>query len=87
MNNRREFVAGAVAAAAVPYILKKTVRAQTLRMRRDVQSLDPSDPWFASYNPAISVAGGTRRSSTSISVHMVPRISSTGTDTLLIISN
>lgn len=53
MNNRREFVAGAVAAVAVPYILKKTARAQTLRMRRDVQSLDPSDPWFAKYGQAV----------------------------------
>jgi hypothetical protein len=46
MIGRRRFIAGAATTMAAPFILTQ-INAQTPRIRRDVQSLAPTDPWFA----------------------------------------
>ena len=55
-RNRREassdrasrFIAGAATAVAAPFVLRQA-RAANLRIRRDVQSMAPNDPWFTKY--------------------------------------
>jgi tyrosinase len=53
MIDRREFVVGAATAMAAPWVLNTHAGAQTPRVRRDVQSLSPSDPFFAKYGQAV----------------------------------
>jgi tyrosinase len=53
MMRRREFVTGAAVAIAAPYFLRTHANAATPRMRRDVQSLTPSDPFFVKYGQAV----------------------------------
>jgi tyrosinase len=53
MMDRRKFVAGTVTALTAPYILTRKASAQTPRLRRDVQSLSTSDPFFAKYAEAV----------------------------------
>jgi tyrosinase len=53
MIGRREFMVFATAAIAAPYVLKTHATAQTPRVRRDVQSLSASDPFFANYGQAV----------------------------------
>jgi tyrosinase len=50
--DRRTFIAGATTAVAAPFFLSGA-SAATPRMRRDVQSLDPSDPFFSKYAEAV----------------------------------
>ena len=50
---RREFVMGAAVAIAAPYVLQTHANAATPRLRRDVQSLSPSDPFFVEYGQAV----------------------------------
>jgi tyrosinase len=54
MIDRRAFVAAAATALATPVILTGA-RAATPRLRRDVQSLDPSDPFFSNYANAVQM--------------------------------
>ena len=63
MHSRREFAVGIAAIVAAPYILKKSSWAQTPRMRRDVQSLSPTDPWFAKYGQAVQAMHQLQQSS------------------------
>ncbi len=52
MMDRRFFVAGAATVLAAPFVLRKA-DAGTPRLRRDVQSLDLSDPFFSKYADAV----------------------------------
>jgi tyrosinase len=52
MIGRRAFIAGATTALATPFILTKA-NAATPRLRLDVQSLAPNDPFFAKYGEAV----------------------------------
>jgi tyrosinase len=52
MTTRRTFIVGAITALATPVILT-SARAATPRLRRDVQSLDPSDAFFSKYASAV----------------------------------
>ena len=51
--DRRTFIAGATAALAAPSFIRSAKAATTPRLRRDVQSLAPSDPFFAKYAEAV----------------------------------
>jgi tyrosinase len=55
MMNRRSFVAGAATTLAAPFVVTRIreARAATPRLRRDVQGLDPSDPFFSKYADAV----------------------------------
>ncbi len=57
MMDRRIFVAAAATALAAPSIVIKA-NAATQRLRRDVQSLDPTDPFFAKYADAVQKMHG-----------------------------
>ena len=53
MIDRRAFITATATALAAPVFLTQA-RAVTPRLRRDVQSLDPSDPFFAKYADAVA---------------------------------
>jgi tyrosinase len=53
MISRRNFAVGAATVVAAPYVLKVRAAAQGPRIRRDVQSLAPNDPWFTKYGQAV----------------------------------
>jgi tyrosinase len=52
MMDRRVFLAGAATALAAPFVVVEA-KADTPRLRRDVQSLDPADPFFSKYADAV----------------------------------
>jgi tyrosinase len=53
MLDRRSFIAGAAALAA-PVVLPRGLRAQTVRVRQDVQAMLPTATWFADYAQAVA---------------------------------
>jgi tyrosinase len=53
MATRRHVLLGASAAMAAPFVAKLRAKAATPRIRRDVQNLDASDPFFAKYGQAV----------------------------------
>ena len=53
MIGRRRFLMVAATSLAAPYVLRTVARAQGPRVRVDVQSLSPSDPFFAKYGQAV----------------------------------
>jgi len=61
MIARRSFIAGAATSVAAPFILTQA-RAQPLRIRRDVQSLAPNDPWFTKYGQAVQAMHDLQKS-------------------------
>jgi tyrosinase len=63
---RRSVLLSGVAALAMPFVQTSTATAQTRRVRRDVTTLAPTDPFFGQYSDAIqamhSLALGDPRS-------------------------
>ncbi len=53
MINRRNFILASTVAFAAPYVLRTQAHAQTTRVRTDVQSLSPTDPFFSKYAQAL----------------------------------
>lgn len=55
MIDRRLFLAGAAGAVAAPFVLRTSASAQTapLKVRRDVMTFAPDDPFFAKYGEAV----------------------------------
>ncbi len=53
--NRREVLTAAAIIAAAPYVMKfgREAKAQTLRVRRNVSTLAPDDPFFSQYGEAV----------------------------------
>jgi tyrosinase len=62
MIARRTFVVGVATAIVAPYLLKTHANAQMPRVRRDVQSLSRSDPFFAKYGQAVQAMHRLRAS-------------------------
>jgi len=61
MIGRRGFITGAATAVAAPFVLRQA-RAANLRIRRDVQSMAPNDPWFTKYGQAIQAMHDLQKS-------------------------